>query len=299
MGAVGNVGGTSGVVGNATQAASNILGKPVTLGQTMQGAGGTMTPALSIASPGQNIPQAQFQPPSVQASGINNGINAAKAEPFKITPATALGATSLISSMGLKQPEFKMPSSIDEIRGKLLSGGQLTDLGLQAKGELSNILKSQPQELFPAANDAYMQSTIKKIDDYYDQAEQQFNAVYNQAGMIGSGEYREGLAKLQKQRADAKGAYAEQENQRRFELARSQKYSAIQTALGVDKNTMDDLVGLTGLDVQVAAMMYGAQVQDVQEIRNALGTLGVEMIMRGQGGYQPQGLGNMNINLGR
>ena len=72
--------------------------------------------------------------------------------------------------------------------------------------------------------------------------------------------------------------------QRRFELARTAKYTAIQDSLGVDRDVMDDLIGLSGLDVQTAAMMYGAQAADVTAIREALGTLGAELLIRGQKG---------------
>ena len=82
---------------------------------------------------------------------------------------------------------------------------------------------------------------------------------------------------------NTRNSYVAQEEQRRFELARTEKYDTIKTALGVDKNQMDDIVGLTGLDVQTAAMIYGAKVQDITSIREVLGTLGMELILRGQG----------------
>jgi hypothetical protein len=225
-------------------------------------------------------------------------------KPFNlINPQTVLGAGSLLASAAPKTPQFEMPSSVGDIRSKLLSQegeGGLTPLGQQAQLELGNILKSQPQELYPTANDAYYNAALRRTRESYAIAEQQLDAAYNNAGVYGTGEHMAQKAKLKEELARTESALASETEQRRFELARSDKMEAIQKALAVDRDTMDDLVGLSGLDVQTAAMMYGAKVEDLQAIRQALGTVGSELIMRGTSkpGYQ-QGLGNLNISLGR
>lgn len=199
-----------------------------------------------------------------------------------ITPNNVIGGASLLGSIATPSPQFQMPDSVEELRKKLIEGQGLSPLGQQAQAELGNILRSSPQELYSPANDAYYAETNRVIDEQYGQAKRQLDAAYNNAGMLGSGEYMAELNKLMQAQANAKSAFAQTENQRRFELARTDKYRAIQDSLGVDKNTMDNLVGLTGLDVQTAAMLYGAKVADVQAIRESLGTLGVELISRGQ-----------------
>ena len=60
---------------------------------------------------------------------------------------------------------------------------------------------------------------------------------------------------------------------------------------------MDDLIGLTSLDVETAARAYGARVEDVKQIRESLGTLGIELLLRGTTGKGMQ-TGGININLG-
>ena len=103
-------------------------------------------------------------------------------------------------------------------------------------------------------------------------------------------------AKLKEQLARTESGLFAQVEQQRFEFGSNQKYQAIQDSLGVDKNTMDDIVGLTGFDAEMAAQIYGARVADINAIRQALGTFGMEMILRGQGMQGGQGQG-INITL--
>ena len=78
-------------------------------------------------------------------------------------------------------------------------------------------------------------------------------------------------------------------------MGRTEKYQAIQTSLGVDKDTMDALLGLTGLDVFVASQIYNVKAADVEELRKSMGTLGSELLLRGSGLQQPTGT---TINIG-
>jgi len=218
-----------------------------------------------------------------------------------VTPGNVLGATSILGSMATPSPQFEMPSTVEDIRKKLIDqteGGQggLTELGKQAQLELGNIVKSTPSQINAPANDAYYADVNRRIDLQYEQAKNQLDAVYNNAGMLGSGEYLDQMRQLTESQANAKNAFMENENQRRFEYGANQKYQAIQTALGVDSAVMDDLVGLSGLDVQTAAMMYGAQAADITAIRQALGTLGTELILRGTTGAGKQP--TINLNMG-
>jgi len=216
------------------------------------------------------------------------------------SPENILGTGLVGASMLPKTPTFQMPSSIEDIRRKLLSGQGLTPLGQQAQAELQTILKTPASELYPTANDEYYNAALRRTRENYTEAQKQLDAAYNLAGVYGTGEHLAAKAKLQEELARTESALASETEQRRFELARTEKYNAIQQALGVDAATMDDLVGLTGLDVQTAAMIYGANVQDVQQIRQALGTLGTELLIRGT--QKPgvfTGTGGININLGR
>lgn len=218
-----------------------------------------------------------------------------------ITPQNILGAGSLMGSMVPTAPEFQMPSTVEDLRKKLLEQteggpGGLTEIGQQAQLELGNILKSTPQELYPTANDAYYDAALRRTRESYQVAQENMDKAYNLAGTYGSGEHMAQKAKLQEELARTESGLQAETEQRRFELARTEKYQAIQDSLGVDRNVMDDLVGLSGLDVQTAAMIYGAQAADVQSIREALGTLGAELLVRGTTGSGTQPA--ININTG-
>ena len=212
-----------------------------------------------------------------------------------------LGAGSIIGSMGAQQPEFQMPSTVEDIRKKLIEQteegkGGLTEVGKQAQLELGNILKSTPQELYAPNKDAYYEAALRRTRLSYETAKKNLDAAYNLAGVYGTGEHLAAQDKLAQQLTNAEADLYAQTEQRNFELARTAKYSAIQDALQVDRDVMDDLVGITGLDVQTAAMIYGAKAADVTAIREALGTLGAEMILRGTTGAGKQP--NISLSLG-
>ena len=88
---------------------------------------------------------------------------------------------------------------------------------------------------------------------------------------------------MKEQLARTESGVSAEIEQRRFELARTTQYQALQDSLGVDKGMMDDLVGLTGLSAEMAAQVYGAKVSEVIAMRQSLGTLGVEALLRGSG----------------
>lgn len=298
-------------VGAGVTGASGLLGGLKLSGDTSKVGGNvpigldksTSPNLLGNASPNSGVMN-PINPTSVSGGGALAGANAAskeianqatgKAFSFKdlITPNT-IGAASLLGAVGTPQPQFEMPDSVEQLRKKLQEGQGLTPLGQQAQSELQGILKSTPQELYPTANNEYYNAALRRTRESYAEAEKQLDAAYNNAGMFGSGEHMAQKAKLKEELARTESGLFAQTEQRNFELARTQKYQAVQDSLNVDKATMDDLVGLTGLDVQQAAAIYGARAADVQAIREALGTIGVEMILKGQGVNR----GNSGINI--
>lgn len=202
---------------------------------------------------------------------------------FASKPSTVLGAGSLLASTAVNSPKFEFPSEFYDLQSKLKSGESLSALGEQAKSELSKILSAGPTEFDPEKKQAYLDSVNANIEKNYELAQKQLDAVYTNAGVYGSGEHLAEKAKLQEQLAKAKSGIAAEFEKDLFQYGSSQKYQAIQDSLGVDKQTMDDLVGLTGLSVQAAALAYGAKVEDVMAIRESLGTLGTELILKGSG----------------
>ena len=269
----------SAAAGAAAGAASGLVG-PATAKQAAQGFTSlAQVPTSQISS---SLTTGVGAGGTQTTSGIMSGIGKLA------TPQNILGAATLGSSLLPKTPEFKMPSYVSDLQSKLMAGQTLSPLGQQARSELSSILSSTPQELYPTANNAYYDAALRRTRTAYEEAQKNLDAAYNVAGVYGSGEHLAAKAKLQQQLTNAESDLYAQTEQRNFELARTEKYNAIQTALGVDAATMDDIVGLTGLDVQAAAMAYGADAADVQAIRDALGTAGIELLLRGKTGTGTQ-----------
>ena len=323
---------TTGTTGLGTQVA-NVMGQPVTLGQTIQGAGlsaAQLAPMVAAGFPAQatsmtpNLLGQVGVTPSVPLTGTSAGLppipTAGQVAPIVAAPTTTpaaapsllkqlgtmatqptniLGAGSLLASTMGKQPQFTMPSSFTDLQSKLMQGGGLTPLGQQAQAELGNIIRSTPQQLYPSGTDTYYNTVLTNLDNEYQRQKRalagQWNAI--DPNYMQSGEYILADQQLNKSYMEVKNNYIAQEEQRRFELGTTARYNAIQQALGVDQNVMNDLLGLTGLDVQTAAAIYGAQVADVEELRKALGTLGAELLVRGTTGQGMQKAGAININL--
>lgn len=199
-----------------------------------------------------------------------------------ITPKNILGAgMTLASTMG-KQPEYP-EVDIESLRTSLLSGEGISPLGQQARAKLSSIMSAKPGELYPTGTDAYYQSAMRQTEVAYQRAQESLAKRYNMfdPNYQQSGEYQELTRRLDKELADVKSDFAIQEEQRRFELSRSQQYQAVQQALQVDEATMRELIGLTGLSIDQAAKKYQVAVDDVNEIRKALGGLGGQLISSG------------------
>jgi hypothetical protein len=97
------------------------------------------------------------------------------------------------------------------------------------------------------------------LEEGYTDAREELDASYNQAGMLDSGEYRDAVATLATKKADAQ------------ELLGAQ----------IDEQTMNDLLGLTNMDVNIAAAKYGADAQDVTVLRQILGQAGGTMLASG------------------
>ena len=288
---------------NLSQVPQNLIGSAAATSALKAGTSGVSQATRNpFASQVLSSPTASTAPAaSTGAGGVSTGTPSLikgigeKAGEFIKSPTNILGAASMGASLLPKTPQFEMPSYVSDLQSKLTQGEALSPLGQQARTSLSEILASKPSELYPTANDEYYNAALRRTRESYEQAARQIDANYNLAGTYGSGEHLAEKAKLQEQLARTESALFSETEQRRFELARTAQYQAIQDSLGVDKQVMDDLVGLTGLDVQTAAMVYGAQAADIQAIRESLGTLGVELLMRGTGVKQD---GGVNINLG-
>jgi hypothetical protein len=198
------------------------------------------------------------------------------------TPQNILGGVMTLGSTMGKQPEYP-EVDIESIRSSLLSGQGISPLGQQARTQLSQILTAKPGELYPTGTDAYYNAALRQTRLAYQRAQESLAKRYNMfdPNYQQNGEYQELARRLDTELANIETDYSVQEEQRRFELERTQKYQAIQQTLSVDDATMQDLIGLTGLSIQQAAAKFGVEVADVDEIRKALGGLGGELMASG------------------
>ncbi len=232
-----------------------------------------VTPGITNA----NLPTIQAPVEVAPATGILGKLGTATKD--LITPKNILGgALALGSTMG-KQPEYE-PVDIESIRTSLLSGQGISPLGQQARTQLSSIMSAKPGELYPTGTDPYYQSAFRQIEKSYADAQKSLAKRYNMIdpNYQQNGEYQLLAQKLDEELAGVKSDYSIQEEQRRFELGRNQQYEAIKQALNVDDNTMNELIGLTGLSVEQAAKKYAVEVGDVDEIRKSIGGLGGEIL---------------------
>lgn len=242
-----------------------------------QGANITPTSLNAPANVAANLPAMQAPTEVAKQTGILSTFGKKAGE--LATPQNILGgALTLGSTMG-KQPEFE-PVDIESIRTSLLSGEGVSPLGKQARAKLSQIMSAKPGELYPTGTDAYYQSALRQTEKAYSDAQKSLAKRYNliDPNYLQNGEYQELARRLDQELASVKSDYAISEEQRRFELSRTQQYQAIQQALQVDDNTMQELLGFTGLAADQAAKKYAVDVNDVNEMRKALGGLGGQVL---------------------
>lgn len=247
---------------------------------------GTPTPTGLSATTGVN------QLPSTAATAASGGSPLSTATTSGANPLSgllknplALGAGLLGASSLIPSPSFQLPQQVGQLESQLASGQAGGPLGQSSSAALQGIISSPPGALSPAlqANDPYFASTFQQIDQNFQNAKAQLDASYNSAGQLGSGEYQDQLRQLTQNTADQKNQYVAQENQRRQELGQQEQLSAIQSALGLSAQQTQELVGLTGLDVQAAALKYGVSASDVTALRNTLGTVGGNLLGQGLG----------------
>lgn len=251
--------------------------------QSVQPGSGVTTAANPLITPGGSAGAgaAAAGPKGFDFSKLLGGLT-------KGVGAVGTGTALLGMSGAVPSPQFQMPVSFDQLLSSIQAqegGKAVTPLGQSAQDALQKEITSPVGALSPAlaANDPYFASTFATIDQNYIAAKNELDAAYNNVGQLGSGEYLDQLRQLEQAKEQDKNQIVAQENQRRFEIGQNQQYQAVQQALGVDSQTMQDLAGLSGMDVQVAAMKYGASVADVQALRQQLGTLGTSLVEKGLG----------------
>lgn len=221
-----------------------------------------------------------------------------KAGEYLTKPETLLGAGMTAASMLPKETTPYPEIDIESIRTSLLSGEGLSPLAQQARAQLSQIMSAKSGELYPTATDAYYTAALRQTRLAYQRAQESLAKRYNliDPNYQQNGEYQELARRLDEELANVESDYSVTEEQRRFELSRTQQYEAIKTALAVDDAAMQELIGLTGLSITQAAAKYNVEETDVDELRKSLGGLGGELLSSGLG-VKPSG--GVTVNLGK
>ena len=283
---------------NATQAALPGATTPVSLGGSAYNVANSASKGLSLTTPaadtissilGSTANLKAPTPPEPVATPISPTATTGSAAPAvkktfmqklkdgAISAGKTLAVGGLTSAL-IPSAEYESPSSLEALRSNIQSGKSATMLGEAARTDLLNTIQTSYDELYPVSKDAYYEAVLRKTDEAYENALEELDKSYNLAGVYGSGEHLAARDKLQEDLANTKtDLYATTEEANK-NLAINAKYQAVQQALQVDQATMDDLVGVTGLDVTAAAIKYGAEAADVQAIREALGTMASEVI---------------------
>jgi hypothetical protein len=254
------------------------LQKPVTTVGAPAAAPGVTPPT---ATPGITPPAAApgVVAPAAPATGL--GAIAKKL----VTPQNLLGAGVLGAGAIPKTPEFQMPESVSRLEEAFLNQKGLSEVGQIARGELLKTLQARPEELYPVADDAFIEASLRGTRESYERAQEQLDASYNIAGVYGSGEHLAAKDKLREELAQLESDFMALEQNRRFTMAQETKRQAVVTALQDAGLTEQNIMEIASLDVQTAAMKYGAEVSDMQTIKEALAGIGSELLM---GSFKPK-----------
>lgn len=274
--------GTAGRVGVTGATGTTLKGslaatQPTTIqfgGQTSNILGGMR--GLTAATPAAIAPTVSAVSPSFWG-GLAKGAGDWLKKPQNILGLGMTGASMLPKAPAF--PEVDYDAMINELR----SGTGVTALGQQAQAELQRIMSMSPEELYPVGTDSYYTAVLRQTREAYGRAQDALAQRYNMIdpNYQQSGEYQEMSRRLDTELANIESDYAATEEQRRFELARTAKYQAVQDALQVDDAVMREISGLTGLSAQQAATKYAAQLSDIEAIRQALSDVGGRLLTGG------------------
>lgn len=200
---------------------------PNILGTTTLGA--LQTPKVTTVgapTPGVTAPTAApgITPPTVTPGAVAptpTGLGAIAKR--LVSPEGLLGAGALMAGAAPKAPEFEMPPRIAELEEAFLTQGGISEIGIAARGELLKTLQARPEELYPVADDAFIEASLRGTRESYERAAEQLDKNYNIAGVYGSGEHLAAKDKLREELAQLESDFMALEQNRRFTMAQETK----------------------------------------------------------------------------
>ena len=220
-----------------------------------------------------------FAPGSGAASGLLNrmaegagskgGFNAMlKASAGKI------GIASFLGSAMIKTPEYEGPAvSYDEI-SKLAARGPMPPSGRLVAAEVQKVLGAPYGQAYAAIAEPYARQAQALLSKNYTEQNRLLDQQYESAGMLNSGQHQAARQRLAQQastevqniHADVAVKLAAQEGDLRAAFAG--------IGLQLEQSTMQDILGITGMEANQAAVMYGAKVEDIASLRGLFASAG-------------------------
>lgn len=223
-------------------------------------------------------------PSAAMSGGTSQGGGLGLSGLFKNPSAGLLGLGLMGASAIPQTPAYQQPSSVQDLRNQINSGG--TPLGQSTSAELQNLISSPVGSMFageaPASN-AYAQQNMALLDQSMQQDMQTLDSQYAAAGMANSGEHNQARQQLMDKYAQQKQDMLTTLTYQNTQSDITSKMSALSQASGMDQNTLNDLAGLSGLDVAAASAKYGVDAQSVNSLRQMLGTAGTLLTAGGMG----------------
>jgi hypothetical protein len=201
-------------------------------------------------------------------------------DPTNLAGLAMMGGSAMIP--GAEAPDTFMPSYMGELTSKLLGEGAISDLAKQGRGQLSDAMMKEGAYKTDLPTDEYYQAATRKIDEAYDEAMENMKRQYKRYGAEDSQDFNMAVQGIEQDRAREKAALQAETIERRYVQDTNRAYDAVKTSLNVDDKVMADLLGLAGMSMEEAAMMYGAEVADVQSLREMLGMGGAALLQSGQ-----------------
>jgi len=192
-------------------------------------------------------------------------------------------AMSGIPSAFSETPQYELSPMFGEATSRLLGGKGISELGSLGREKLMGNLNQG----FESTPDAYYQAATSRLNESYDKAEKDFASQYKGlrpgANVENDSAYREGINKLRQDRARETSNIAADLDYRRENEYLTRQAQNIQTALGVDEQTMQDYMALAQLDTERIALNTGVSYGEAQQFKDIFGQLGGAFMQRGLG----------------
>ena len=236
------------------------------------------------APPIQQTGAAAGNPLQNMVSGIGSFV---KAHPVASTIGLGAGIAGAGDLFAPKPeaPDFGAIPSVMDLKSRAGAGNPMSALGALGQQQLTARLGSSFQGLEPGVE----QSIRNTFQAERRNLISQFKAIRPNADLTSDSAYRQALFELDQQGASAVAGQRQVEHTR-FQNTRTQD---IQSALGIDEQTLNTMIMLAQQDVATVMARLGVSAAEAQQFKQTWGQLGAAVV----GGAFGQGAGT-TINIG-